>query len=128
VEEFLLEIEGRLVRVVIEDNRGLGGAIPTLVCRAAQRARIYPVTPASGQTRYPGMPRALASRVEREDEKVDELHLEVSELAAGETLFSLEQFAEQVSNATETGVTGVRLTRAEAPLWGAQEPDEVVRA
>jgi hypothetical protein len=120
MEEFLIEINGRLVRIVIEDVRGDDGAIPTLVCRAAQFARVLPLNAGEAAPgRFPGMPRALNVEVER-GRAIKELRLDVSDLSSGLIPFSIEQFAAQAERAVAEGVTSVRLTNEDAEEWGSQ--------
>jgi len=118
MEEFLLEVNGRLIRIVIEDVRGSDGCVPTLICSAAPFAQVLPLNPGSAQgyQGFPGMPRALR---ERGDEALEELRIDLSQLSSGTIPFSLEQFAEHATGALASGSREVRLTPEAAGEWGA---------
>jgi hypothetical protein len=123
LEEFLLEVDGRLVRIIIEDARGADGTIPTLVCRAARFAQILPHIPAPPDGGWPGMPRGMAvqsSEMEDLERGPGVIQLDVSALPAGELAFALEDFAREAEQAVGAGVTHVTLDTDTASAWGCE--------
>jgi hypothetical protein len=137
MEEFLLEIEGRLVRVLIEDERGADGSVPTLVCRSARWAQIVPsaVRPPppppppdddedDGSVLYPGFPLVLSERIRAAEEPVLELHLDVSGLPMGPVPFALEEFATQAAkHAAPGGGPPLVMDGDMARAWGCELVD-----
>jgi hypothetical protein len=132
MEEFLLEIDGRLLRVLIEDLRGADGVLPTLICRAARTAQVFPLrveppadapprVPSTGH-RFPGMPSALVERLEREDDQssVHELTLDLSALPSGTVPFGLDEFSAQALRAANSGTTSIKLDSQNAAEWGIE--------
>jgi hypothetical protein len=131
MEEFLLEFEGRLLRVMVEDSRGADGAVPTLVCRGASWVRMLPqqVPPPPdppGEAKgppihYPGFPQMLAERVLADPESVREVRLDVSGLPSGLVPFAIDDFSAQAAkHATDPGGPIVELGSAEAAAWGCE--------
>jgi hypothetical protein len=125
MEEFLLEVEGRLVRIVIEDSRGSDGTIPTLICRSARLTQILPHIPAESTPSkgWPGMPRGLGVRAEESPDLMEAagvIELDVSALPAGEVAFAIEDFAREAQQAVAGGVTHIVLDLDTATVWGCQ--------
>lgn len=127
MEQFLLQVEGHIVGVAIEDSRGADGTIPVLVDSDSKSAGVLPMVvpdapkPAP-RTRFPHMPRGLADRIEADadlEEKVKELQLDVSALPAGLFLFRLDQFAKHALAVTQSGVSKVELAKEQTPAWGS---------
>jgi hypothetical protein len=128
MEEFLLKVDGRIIRILIEDARGPAGSVPTLICHEARLGEIWP----SGSTVPPGQPPGkwfppmsydrLTLEQAEEDLRYGEIQLDVSELPPGVVPFALGQFAEKAAEAVDAGATEVRLDREKAERWGSQLP------
>jgi hypothetical protein len=133
VEEFLIEAEGRLIRILIEDDRGPEGAVPTLICRSARYVQILPRGTGSeggssgdGFPGFPGMPEALAVAVDDSARisNAASFRLDVSDLPSGFVPFSIDEFFEQVlRHVSESRETAVRLERSELADWGCELMD-----
>jgi hypothetical protein len=126
MEEFLLKLENRIVRILIEDSRGPAGSVPTLICREARLAEVLP----SGTEVPPGEPPVKwfppmsydRLRLDRAEEALGygEVRLDVSELPPGAVPFALGAFADKAAEAVDAGATEVRLDREKAVEWGAE--------
>jgi hypothetical protein len=137
LEEFLLDVDGRVIRVLIEDARGADGAVPTLVCRAARWAQIVPHTvldhpsqpeqppqPGEGAVHFPGLPQAVAERLIEASEPVYELTLNVSDLPSGHVPFAIEDFTAQAAeHASVGGEARLQMDGGMARAWGCELVD-----
>ncbi|HEX6679799.1 MAG TPA: hypothetical protein VF063_04055 [Gaiellaceae bacterium] len=136
MEEFFLEVEGRILQVLIEDPRGEEGTVPTLVCRAAEHGQVLPVTvpepadtppPTNGE--FPGFPRiplVLRARIEGSPELVDllaQVRVDVSQLDPGPAQFELGTFASAALAAVGSR-DPVVLDRDRARAWGLRRIGE----
>jgi len=126
MEEFLLRIRDRLVRVLIDDVRGAEGSVPTLICREAPFAEILPhatsAPPAAppGSIHFPSWPHALRAEIRADAAAVSELTIDLSQLPTGIVPFALDDFSRQVSSEVESGTTTLKLDTSLAEAWGCQ--------
>jgi hypothetical protein len=122
LEELLLRVNGRLVRVLIDDARGANGCVPTLICREARAAEVvaHAEPESSGPGRFPSFPLALRGELTADAVGPAELKLDVSELPGGLVAFALEDFCQQVAREVESGTPGVRLDVETAAAWGCR--------
>jgi hypothetical protein len=115
MDEFLLDVDGQILRVLIEDSRGPKGSLPALVSSDAASIRILPQSkpkPPPPGKKYPGFPQKLRS-----------LQLDVSGLPAGPVQFSIGKFTEQAASlASTTEIARFDLTLDDAKSWGFKGP------
>jgi hypothetical protein len=121
MQEFFLDVDGRIVRILLEDARGDDGAVPTLVCREARMAQVLPA-PVEDESRpwFPRFPRALIEQARYVEAEPAQLRVDTHDLPSGSVPFEIGAFARKVADEIGSGVTAVELTRSNAHQWGGQ--------
>lgn len=122
MQEFLLELGGRFVRVLIDDSAA-SGSVPTLVCLDARHAQVLPTeVPTRPEPEpnhwFPRFPSSLREDISRTAGAPAELHVELHQLPPGTVRFALGAFTEKVTDALESGATVVRIDTENGDEWG----------
>lgn len=132
MEAFLLGIQGRLVQILIEDERDLEGSFPILICHESGDVGVFPTRydppahktegePPPPPIRFPHFPQALLGELARNPEAVDqigELRIDVSDLPSGFVRFAFGAFTTQAARAIDSGESTVRLDVTRGKDWG----------
>lgn len=121
MQEFFLDVDGRFVRILLEDARGEDGAVPTLVCREARMAQVLPAQ-VEDESRpwFPRFPRALVEQSRYAEAEPVQLHVDTFGLPSGSVPFEIGAFARKAADELSSGATTVEITRSNAHEWGAQ--------